>query len=251
MAKKPPEGFNTPFRELKAATQAQSKAAAAAAQIPAPKAAPAAAPTTRAAPSPTPSHPTPGPGRGAEEQKLFEQAMRGVVPLSRSDRTRRAASVPDAAPSRAASAARSRREDALADADLAELVAGRGKLTVDEAGEVMSGRAAGIDRRLLRRLRDGEFAIDVQIDLHGMSREQAVSALERTLRRACTDGRRAVLVIHGRGLNSGTLGPVLKEAVKRALCEGPCARLVLAFTSAPPAQGGPGATVVLLRKQQR
>ena len=249
MAKKPTEGFNTPFRELKAAAQAQSKAAAAAAKMPTAKAPPA-APTTRPAPSPTPSHPNPGAGRGSEDQKLFEQAMRGVVPLSRSDRTRRAASVPDTAPSRAASVARSRREDALADADLAELVAGPGKLTVDEAGEVMSGRAAGIDRRLLRRLRDGEFAIDAEIDLHGMTRDQAVAALERTLRRAFGHGRRAMLVIHGRGLNSSTEGPVLKDAVKRALCEGP-ARLVLAFTSAPPAQGGPGATVVLLRKQQR
>lgn len=250
MAKKRSEGFNTPFRELKATARPTAPAAkppAAAAPTPAPPPARTPAPRAPALPLPRPSA---GAARGSD-QRLFEQAMRGVVPLSRSDRTRRAASVPDTAPSRAASAARSRREDALADADLAELVAGPGKLTVEEAGEVVSGRAAGIDRRLVRRLRDGEYAVDVQLDLHGMTREQAGLALERTLRRAFGDGLRGVLVIHGRGLNSGSEGPVLKEAVKRSLAEGPCARLVLAFTSAPPDRGGPGATVVLLRKQQR
>jgi DNA-nicking Smr family endonuclease len=242
MAKKTPEGFNTPFRELKATAQPKAPAA---------PSRPLVSPAPARVPSPSPPRPKAGAERGSEDQRLFDQAMRGVVPLSRTDRTRRAAAVPDAAPSRAASVARARREDALADADMADLVAGPGKLTIDEVGEVVSGRAAGIDRRLLRRLRDGEFAIEAQIDLHGMTREQAVAALERTLRRAFADGRRAVLVIHGRGLNSGSEGPVLKDAVKRALCEGPCARLVLAFTSAPPDRGGPGATVVLLRRQQR
>lgn len=250
MAKKTGEGFNTPFQELKAKVKAP--AAPAAAKAPTPPA------TTKAQAPPPPTRApadskqrAPAAAVSADDQRLFEQAMRGVVPLSASDRTRRAATAPASAPSRVATRAHARREDALAEADLADLVAGPGRLTVEEAGEIISGRAAGIDRRLLKRLRDGEYAVDGEIDLHGQTREQAIAALDRTLRRAATDGRRAVLVIHGRGLNSGADGPVLKDAVKRALSEGPLTRLVLAFTSAPAERGGPGATLVLLRKPGR
>ncbi len=59
-----------------------------------------------------------------------------------------------------------------------------------------------------------------------------------------------MLVIHGRGLNSGDAGPVLGEAVQRVLTAGRVARAILAFTHAGPAQGGDGATLVLLRKRR-
>jgi len=51
--------------------------------------------------------------------------------------------------------------------------------------------------------------------------------------------------VHGKGLRSGSAGPVLKRMTDRVLRRRDD---VLAFASARPAQGGTGATVVLLRR---
>ena len=57
-----------------------------------------------------------------------------------------------------------------------------------------------------------------------------------------------LLVIHGRGLNSGPEGPVLVRATRDWLTQGPLRKHVLAFASAPPERGGTGAMLVLLRR---
>lgn len=122
------------------------------------------------------------------------------------------------------------------------------KLVVDEDGAVWSARAGGIDRRFVRKLATGALAVEARIDLHGRSRADAGRALERLLAAARADGRRCLLVIHGRGLHSGQDGPALREAVRGALTEGPHAAMVLACAAAPPRLGGDGATLVWLRR---
>ena len=102
----------------------------------------------------------------------------------------------------------------------------------------------------MRRLRDGDYPIEARLDLHGHTRDEATAALERFVVQSVGAGRRCVLVIHGRGLNSGDTGPVLGDVVHRALAAGAAARAVLAFTHAGPAQGGDGATLVLLRRKE-
>ena len=69
------------------------------------------------------------------------------------------------------------------------------------------------------------------------------------LRDAYADGDRCVRIVHGRGLRSQG-GPVLKDAVLAWLQEPPLAAIVMAFASAPPAWGGPGALFVLLRRRR-
>lgn len=233
--KKPPAGFNTPFRELKASPPKPVPSAPAAVPPPA---------------RPTPAH-VPSKQEASDEARLFEQAMRGVTPLSSAERGRRAAPLvaPAAAgPSRADQRAQARRDDAMAEADLSELVARPGRLAVEEVGETVAAWADGVDRRVLRRLSAGEYPVEAQVDLHGLARDAAAATLDRTVRRAHADGRRCLLVVHGRGLNSGDEGPVLKPMVVQALSQGPLARLVLAFTSARPDAGGGGALLILLRK---
>jgi DNA-nicking Smr family endonuclease len=227
--KKPPAGFNTPFRELKAP----------------PKPVPSVPPPPPPAPAQVPSK-----QEASDDARLFEQAMRGVTPLSSAERRRRAAPLvaPAAVPSRADQRAQARRDDAMAEADLSELVARPGRLAVEEVGETVTAWADGVDRRVLRRLSAGEYPVEAQVDLHGLTRDAAAATLDRTVRRAHADGRRCLLVVHGRGLNSGDEGPVLKPMVVQALSQGPLARLVLAFTSARPDAGGAGALLILLRK---
>jgi DNA-nicking Smr family endonuclease len=114
-------------------------------------------------------------------------------------------------------------------------------------GERVEGLAQGIDRKHLLRLRRGEWPAERRVDLHGLRASEARRELQRELSEASAAGERCVLVIHGRGLHSES-GPVLREGVLAWLTSPPLARRVMAFASALPRDGGPGASYVLLRR---
>jgi DNA-nicking Smr family endonuclease len=101
---------------------------------------------------------------------------------------------------------------------------------------------------VLRKLRKGEIAVQGHVDLHGLTRAEARTALERFLLAARQGGKRCVLVVHGRGLHSKDQIPVLKTSVQLWLTRGRIARWVLAFATARPHDGGAGAVYVLLRR---
>jgi len=77
----------------------------------------------------------------------------------------------------------------------------------------------------------------LEIDLRGQTVEEALEHLERYLDQATMTGLPWVRVIHGKG--SGTL----RAAVQRTLKDHP---LVASYETAPPAEGGEGATIVRL-----
>lgn len=117
-------------------------------------------------------------------------------------------------------------------------------------GEEIQGLAPGIDRAHLRRLRRGRVPADVEVDLHGLTLEEARGALHAGLGRAMDEGLRCVLIVHGRGAHSPR-GPVLKQQLVGWLAEPPHGSRVMAFASAPEHRGGAGATYVLLRRRRR
>lgn len=103
----------------------------------------------------------------------------------------------------------------------------------------------GINAALLRRLKQTPIPAHYCLDLHGMSVAQARAALGQLLTRAQRAQQRHVGIIHGKGLQSGQRGPVIKAHVRCWLqqCE-----QVLAFVSAPAQAGGSGAVHVRLRR---
>jgi DNA-nicking Smr family endonuclease len=120
---------------------------------------------------------------------------------------------------------------------------------VTREGERVYGLAPGVDRRHLKRLRSGEIEPDRDLDLHGLDARAAREDVTFELRDAHAEGDRCVRIVHGRGLRSQE-GPVLKEKVLEWITAPPLAALVLAFASAPPAEGGSGALLVLLRRRR-
>ena len=94
-----------------------------------------------------------------------------------------------------------------------------------------------------RGLRRGQFAVQDELDLHHASAAAAEAMLRGFLATARHDGLGVVRVIHGKGLHGGSNAPVLKNLVDRVLRQ---RADVLAFHSAPAAQGGTGAVLVLL-----
>ncbi len=175
-----------------------------------------------------------------DDEAAFAQAMAGVTPLAAEPRMgaqRSGESAPAPVDSEAEAYAR-----------LADLVAGTGPFDIADTIEHVEGVAHGVDRRLLRRLRRGEFSVQAHLDLHGLTRTEARAEVEPFITRSRALGRRCVLVIHGRGHNSPDQQPVLKPALVSWLSRGRLGRQVLAFCTARPTDGGAGALYVLLRK---
>jgi DNA-nicking Smr family endonuclease len=195
------------------------------------------------------ARPTPPQARGVapqveDDSDLFRQAVVNVVPLDRRER-QRVAAPPPANPSRPLID-----DDAEALAELSDLVTGKAAFDIADTDEHVEGAVSGIDPRLVRRLRRGEFVAQAHLDLHGMISDEARVAVDRFLLDAYRRGLRCVLIVHGRGHNSKDQIPVLKTRLKVWLARGQWSRLVLAFTSARACDGGTGALYVLLRRQR-
>ncbi|MBN1208139.1 MAG: Smr/MutS family protein [Myxococcaceae bacterium] len=139
-------------------------------------------------------------------------------------------------------------ENAEALAQLSELVAGQGEFDISDSDEFIEGAGPGIDRNLLRALRRGDFALQGHLDLHGMTQAEAKDAVERFLTDSRRTGKRCVLIVHGRGLHSKDQIPVLKERLRVWLSQKRIGKVVLAFATARPHDGGAGAVYVLLRR---
>src|SRR5262249_25050840 len=96
-----------------------------------------------------------------------------------------------------------------------------------------------------------DVAWQAHVALHGLTAAEAREAVDRFVLESFRVGRRCVLVVHGRGLNSKDRTPVLKERLKSWLAHGRIAKVVLAFTTARVCDGGAGALYVLLRLDRR
>lgn len=172
----------------------------------------------------------------AEDASLFREAVRDVRPLARP-----AAEHPSRRPQRPRPAARFTRADRLA--VLEESLRDEAIDPALASGEELVFHRAGIQPAVLRRLRRGDYRVQAEIDLHGLTVAEAKQALREFLAQALLRQWRCVRIIHGKGLRSGHRGPVLKGMVGAMLRKvGP----VLAYVSARQVDGGTGAVYVLL-----
>jgi DNA-nicking Smr family endonuclease len=107
----------------------------------------------------------------------------------------------------------------------------------------LSFRREGVSTEVVTKLRRGHWAIQAELDLHGLRRDDAREALAAFVRGAAQRGLRCLRVVHGKGHGSPGRQPVLKAKAQRWL--GQCAE-VIAFAQASGPQGGAGALIVLL-----
>jgi DNA-nicking Smr family endonuclease len=115
--------------------------------------------------------------------------------------------------------------------------------TLLETDEGLAYCRPGVGADVLGRLRRGQWSIQRQIDLHGLTRDAAREALAAFIRQAARDGMRCVRVVHGKGNGSPGRESVLKAKVRTWLVQ---KAEVIAFTQARAADGGQGALIVLL-----
>ncbi len=175
----------------------------------------------------------------SDDKDAFVRAMRGVRRLQYEERAMHRRARPAAA-----DMARAARRQVLR-----ESLHGTGEDPdpLEQLGEGMSYRRASLPERTFRHLRRGRFRIEGEMDLHGLTVNQARLRLREFVAEAAARGIGCVRVIHGKGLRSGPRGPVLKTCVQRWLSRWD---EVLAFVSARARDGGSGAVYVLLRRRR-
>jgi|JI6StandDraft_1071083.scaffolds.fasta_scaffold217500_2 DNA-nicking Smr family endonuclease len=171
--------------------------------------------------APRPARPRVSP----EDEAMFLGAIGGAVPLAARDRVKvepvKVAVVPAAVlpPTQA--------------------------ITLEGTEDDVSGRGPGVNRTQVAELRRGAVRAEATLDLHGLTTAAAAPALEKFLLESVRLRRRCVLVIHGKGLHAGGVA-TLRELVIAHL-SGPASGLVAAFCPARPADGGTGASYVMVR----
>ena len=174
--------------------------------------------------------------KAEREQRLFAESVGQIIPLRRPP-------TPALAKPRPAPFARQRERDEKA--ALAESMSdGFDVETLLETDDALSFRRRGIGLDVVRKLRRGVWALQGQLDLHGLRRDEARERLAEFLRHAGKSGLRCVRVVHGKGNGSPGREPVLKGKVRSWLVQ---RSEVIAFTQARASEGGAGALVVLLK----
>jgi len=171
-----------------------------------------------------------------DEASVFRKAMDDARPLAAASRA------PDYKP-KPKPRARFRRDDEQAvlreslEADIDEIETG--------AGEALRFQRTSVGKRTMRKLSRGNFSVQDEVDLHGMTVPEAKAQLRGFVSESVIRGYTCVRVVHGKGLGSGERGPVLKGKVNNWLRRWD---EVLAFVSTRQVHGGTGAVYVLLRK---
>jgi DNA-nicking Smr family endonuclease len=185
--------------------------------------------------------PPPAGEENISDQDLFQEAMSDVTPLPESNRRRGSAGKRKTGAARGESAG-----DVLESLRL--LVASGEGFVISDTPEYIEGTGHNIPPEIARRLHRGDFSIQDYVDLHGLNAEGAREVFDAFLHDSIRSGKRAILVIHGRGLSSPG-DPVLKGMVHEWVARGPWRKWVLAFSSARLCDGGTGATYILLRSR--
>ena len=203
-------------------------------------------PPTAVEPPTTATPPPPQPEENASD--LFLQAMAGTrrlhTPVPTVDARVTSGDRATSVRPKTAKAAVSPEEAAAAELFIQEI--GRLKLEVKFTEQLPDeDELKPLSGNRLKQLKRGIISVEHQLDLHGLTRDEALAELPRFLHSARMRCQTAALVITGKGLNSPG-EPVLQQAVAGWLRD-TGRESVLEFAPAPREMGGSGAFVVFLR----
>ncbi|RTZ66300.1 MAG: DNA mismatch repair protein MutS [Aquificaceae bacterium] len=165
---------------------------------------------------------------------LFQDAVKDITPLQYDKITH--APTPKSKLSRSYNKEQNLVADTLSDEAEVEKI---------QPNDILSYCQRGIQKRVFKKLRRGQYITIDELDLHGANLKQAKRLLLHFLEDALQVEGSCVRIIHGKGHRSANKEPVLKRQTNHWLQHHP---RVLAFHSAQPKDGGAGAIYVLLRR---
>jgi len=178
----------------------------------------------------------------SDDASLFRKELEGVKPLTTGKHYLRPASsgsVDKAAVRKNAGEFAPRDFDVAVPAQESPV---NGKKQV--SGEDVSFYRAGVQRSVVKRMKQGKVPCEDTIDLHGQRVLGGLQECTAFIRFAHERGMRMVRIIHGRGHHSKEGESILKLEIHRWLEDNP---EVLAYTTCHVRDGGAGAVYVLLK----
>ncbi|PKO52041.1 MAG: DNA mismatch repair protein MutS, partial [Betaproteobacteria bacterium HGW-Betaproteobacteria-21] len=158
---------------------------------------------------------------------LFQLATRGARKIDTRDRVELPTDAPSPRPLKREADEREALHESLA-----------APLTFEDRldmGDEAAFLRPGLPRRVLSDLRRGRWVLQGEIDLHGLTRDEARDALARFLHASLAQGKRCIRVIHGKGLGSPGRVAILKQLSRGWLAQ---REEILAFCQAGPHDGG-------------
>ena len=175
------------------------------------------------------------PSSDKEDLQLFREAVADVRPLPEDKRVQSMAKKPPPRP---------RHTTASHTTDMNILMSDPADIRDIKIGDQLFYARSGIQHKVQRKLRRGEFTIEDELDLHGYTVAEAKTAISEFFTECARRHKRCIRIIHGKGYRSEQNIPILKTYVAYWLKQRPD---VMAYSSASQADGGTGALYVLLK----
>ncbi|MCH1931033.1 DNA endonuclease SmrA [Shewanella sp. A25] len=177
-----------------------------------------------------------------DESALFFEEMAGVVPLKGEVKA------VNLQPKALTAEQVQRRNALMRESYLALMPLDLGVIPVIKPDDIASFKREGVQGAVFKRLRLGEYKLNMELDVHAYRLSQARDALLNFLLAAQEHGERCVLLIHGKGHQSKPFAGLMKSAVCHWLSQ---LDMVLAYHSAKTEQGGTGALYLMLTKSEQ
>ena len=115
--------------------------------------------------------------------------------------------------------------------------------------DLVKGELFSLDKKTAQKFSKGKMTIESQLDLHGLTQEQAVEKLNAFLEKAILQQKRMLLIITGKGsVNTGS--GILRQKLIDWLNASIFKPYILSVTHAIPSHGGLGAFYVLLKRNR-
>lgn len=121
---------------------------------------------------------------------------------------------------------------------------------------IKNGTSSDVDKNTAKKFKQGKFAIEGRLDLHGLTEKEAWDSVCEFVKKSYIEKKRCIIIITGKGHHIhknddifSTQG-VLKEQLPKWLNTSELRPLILSYSEALPKDGGSGAFYILLRRQR-
>ncbi|MCW5594156.1 MAG: Smr/MutS family protein, partial [Burkholderiales bacterium] len=150
----------------------------------------------------------PGRAPADEDADLFRREMHDVSPVRAPERVAHRAEPPPPVPVQ-----RLVDERAVIE-ELSRLACGAEDVEIEEDHAYLR---PGLPRDVLRKLRRMHWVVQDELDLHGMTGDEAAAATSSFLAGSARHGLRCLRIVHGKGRGSVNREPVLKGRIRKLL----------------------------------
>ena len=120
---------------------------------------------------------------------------------------------------------------------------------VDYDYQLELNKTLGIDRKLDKKLKNGDFKIDLKLDFHGLTLEQAFNSLLYNIENAYNNNLRFLLVITGKGKGTQEGRESIKSQFTYWMKHPNISSRVIKYTEAQKKDGGSGAFYILIKRK--